>query len=122
MRRAALVLATLVFGACAALQGGGWTNPCVGNVWLIVDNRNAGDVATSLRRRAILGLSVDSLLVTRHELRKPIRAWIARGGLNVGPPASIETEHVSCDRATLILGDPLSQSYFFGADVLRSRR
>lgn len=135
MRRAALCLAALVIAACAPLGpntgrqqvddilSGNDRPRCKndGRVTLLVENRNPGDVQTSLRRYVFQGLKTDSIVVDRYSLSRPIYLRIVRGGMNRSGTPPVDTENVSCDHATLIIGDPLSQSYFFGADVLRRR-
>lgn len=88
-----------------------------------VDNRHSADVAIAFdgrfRARAALGLSRTLYRVPRAHLQRPIGLKIARGGLQVGNPPPVQTEYVSCNDATLIIGHSLNQSFFFGANVLR---
>ena len=52
--------------------------------------------------------------VTRFSLESAIRLEIRAGGLITRGPASIRTEPVVCNDATLVIGSQLSLSYFIG--------
>ena len=55
--------------------------------------------------------------VARPHLDYPVEIAIARGGLQVGPPAQIQTEPVVCNIATLVIGSQPRYSVFYG-DVI----
>jgi hypothetical protein len=88
-----------------------------------VDNQSSMDVELSFglytAHRASLGFSQTTYRVARSYLTQSIRIRVVRGGLQVGGPATISTEYVVCNDATLIIGSSPRTSFFYG-DVLRT--
>jgi predicted alpha/beta superfamily hydrolase len=86
-----------------------------------VQNQGSPDVEITFGsyrvRRAAQGLSRTTYAIPRSYLTGDIRLSIARGGLQVGPPARIQSEPVICNDATLIIGPDLNHSYFYGQEL-----
>lgn len=84
---------------------------------------NEGSVAVQLAfgpyrpARAAEAFSRTSYQVPRPHLNQPVVIRIARGGLQVGPDAQIQTEAVVCNIATLVVGAQPRYSVFYG-DVI----
>ena len=83
-----------------------------------VDNKSSFDIriAFGSYRPARLadGFSRTNFQVARHLLRYDLRLEIIRGGLQVGPPAMIQTEPIFCNVATLVIGSRPEYSFFYG--------
>lgn len=87
-----------------------------GVVTLWVINENGNDVRLpELRQRIFLGLKTDSIWVNRYDLRTDIKIEQATG-LQIGPPPRVPVQPVRCNTATLLVGSPISQSFFCGDD------
>jgi len=87
-----------------------------------VDNQSSMDVEISFGlytpHRAALGFAQTSYRVARNYLTQSIQLRVIRGGLQVGGPATIPTEYVVCNDATLIINSTPHNSFFYG-DALR---
>jgi len=87
-----------------------------------VDNQSSMDVEISFGlytpHRAALGFAQTTYRVARNYLTQSIRLKVVRGGLQIGGPATIPTEYVVCNDATLLIGSSPQHSFFYG-DALR---
>lgn len=93
---------------------------CVRDATVTVHVWNQGSAAVQLGfgpykpvRRAE-GFERTDYKVARPHLDYPVRIRIARGGLQLGPPAEILTEAVVCNDAVLVIGARPRYSVFYG--------
>ena len=68
--------------------------------------------------RAADGFSRTTYQIARYHLQGPIRLEVLRGGTQVGGPATIQTEPVFCNDATLVIGSRPEYSIFYGDVIL----
>lgn len=98
-------------------------NVCVREATVTVRVWNEGSAAVRLRfgpyapARITEAFSRTTYNVPRPYLDRAVRIEVARGGLQVGGPAYIQTEVVVCNIATLVIGGNPRYSVFYG-DVI----
>jgi hypothetical protein len=124
-------LLALIVGCASAPDPGPDSSPeaaledlvCARNatVTVRVDNRSSMDLRITFGSyrpvRPADGFSRTTYQIARYHLQGPIRLEVLRGGMQIGGPATIRTEPVFCNAATLVIGSRPEYSVFYGDEI-----